>query len=176
MEQTRRYLGPNKKFTTMFGKITTEDAKLRALRAHMPYLLACLCFLRALIFLRASIFLRTFRAFIFLRGFIIYMPYVSSFVYLPSFFYVPSFCYVPYVPSFFTWLHFLRACILFMCFLSFMSLLNYVPSTPSCFEPYAPSCLACLRASWSLRALISRFARLICAPYSRVFKCNKISY
>ena len=139
----------------MFGKITTEDAKLRALRAHMPYLLACLCFLRALIFLRASIFLRTFRAFIFLRGFIIYMPYVSSFVYLPSFFYVPSFCYVPCVFSFFMWLHYLRAYILFVCFqfsYDFAKLrafsifvlrvlrafVSYVPSRLTCLNRYAP--------------------------------------
>ena len=105
MDQTRRYLGPNKKFTTKFGKMITECAKLRALRAHMSYLLACLHFLRAL------------SVFIFLQAFIFYTLYVSSFVYLPSFFYVPSFCYVPCVSSFFTWLHYLRAYILVMCFL-----------------------------------------------------------
>ena len=61
---------------------------------------------------------------------------------------------------------------------------------PSClgtlraFVPYVFLRLTCLRAlrsfapyvPWSLRALITRFSRLICAAYSRAFKCNKVSY
>ena len=149
MNQTRRYLGPNKKFTTKFGKITTECAKLRASRAYVLYVLTCLTCLRAFIFLRAL------RVFIFLQAFSFCTPYVSSFVYLPSFFYEPSFCYVPCVFSFFMWLHYLRAYILFVCFqfsYDFAKLrafsifvlrvlrafVSYVPSRLTCLNRYAP--------------------------------------
>ena len=138
MDQTRRYLGPNKKFTTTFGKMITECTKLRALRAHISYLLACLHFLHAL------------SVFIFLQAFIFYTLYVSSFVYLLPFFYAPSFCYVPCVSSLFTWLHYLRVYILVMCFLfsyyfaKLRAFPIFVLRALRAFVPYVPSCLTCL--------------------------------
>ena len=59
---------------------------------------------------------------------------------------------------------------------AFRTFVPYVPSCLPALRAFVPSrlCALCLRA---LRALIfTRLNYTPCAPYSRAFKCDKISY